>query len=124
MVAAVGGVFLALGLASGLMLLLTPLRVGAMPPSDVVWVLFPLLTLTGYLLLGMAAGLPSVQIVSRVAAAALLLLAVLAAGGLLYVSSAPSIEPVNLTPLWFVLGVGLMVGLAGLTLPVFRRPMA
>lgn len=122
MIAAVGGVFLMLGLASGIMLVAAPLAAASQSPSDVVWALFPILTLTGYLLLGMAARLPTAQLVSRVAGGALLVLSLVAAIGLLLISSRPELESQSLIPLWYVLAIGLMVGLAGITLPVFRRP--
>jgi hypothetical protein len=122
MIAAVGGVFLMLGLASGIMLVVAPLSAASQSPSDVIWALFPILVLTGYLLLGMAARLPTVQLVSRVAGGALLLLSLVAAIGLLLISSRPAAEAPSLMPLWFVLAISLIVGLAGISLPVFRRP--
>ena len=122
MIAAVGGVFLMLGLASGIMLVAAPLTAASASTSDVIWALFPILTLTGYLLLGMGGRAPSVQLVSRVAGGALLVLSLVAAIGLLLLSSRTPASPSSLTPLWYVLAIGLMVGLAGISLPVFRRP--
>jgi hypothetical protein len=122
MIAAVGGVFLMLGLASGIMLVAAPLTAAPASPSDVIWALFPILTLTGYLLLGMAARLPTAQLVSRIAGGALLVLSLVAAIGLLLISSRTAPTPPSLTALWYVLSIGLMVGLAGISLPVFRRP--
>jgi hypothetical protein len=115
-------VFLGLGLLSGLLLVLSPFGLGAPMPSQVTWVMFPLLTLTGYLLLGMGARLPTAQMVAGAASAAMLVLSVVSAAGLLIVSNMRTTEPADLSALWFVLAIGLLVGLAGISLPVFRRP--
>jgi hypothetical protein len=71
-----GAVFLVLGLASGLLLTLAPFGIGAAQPQPVAWVLFPLLTIGGYLLLAVAARGPAITRISRSAGAALLALAV------------------------------------------------
>jgi hypothetical protein len=121
MILIAGLLFLVLGLLSGLMLVLAPFGLGAPMPSLITWALFPLLSLIGYLLVGMASRVPAVPIVTRAASAALLALALLAALGLFAVGTSLVRESAGSDGLWFVLAVGLIVGTAGLTLPVFRR---
>jgi hypothetical protein len=124
MILIAGIVFMALGLLSGLLLVLAPFGVGTPMPSLVTWALFPLLSLIGYLLVAMASRVPAVLQVTRAAGAALLALALVAAVGLFAVGTALIPESASSGGLWFVLAVGLIIGTAGLTLPVFRREQA
>jgi hypothetical protein len=114
-----GAVFLVLGLASGLLLTLAPFGIGAAQPQPVAWVLFPLLTIGGYLLLAVAARGPAITRISRSAGAALLALAVAATVGLFLVGSSFVAPSAGTISLWYVLLIGLVLGTAGLS---FRRP--
>jgi len=119
-----GVVFMVLGLLSGLLVVLAPFGLGTPAPSTITWALFPLLTLIGYLLVAMASRVPAVLQVTRAASGGLLLLALGAAVGLFGVGTSLIPEAAGSDGLWFVLAVGLVVGTAGLALPVFRREPA
>jgi hypothetical protein len=117
----VGAVLLILGLASGALLTAAPFGLGLPEPGLVTWVLFPALTVGGYLfaILGVPPG--AIAPLSRVAGAALVLLALLATIGIFVVaSSLVNVERTTLS-LWYVLAVGFTVGPFGLW---FRRPDA
>jgi hypothetical protein len=90
-----GAVFLVLGLVSGLLLTLAPFGIGAAQPQLVAWVLFPLLTIGGYLLLAVAATV-----------------------GLFLVGNSFVAPGAGTISLWYVLLIGLVLGTAGLS---FRR---
>jgi hypothetical protein len=113
-----GAVFLVLGLASGLALTAAPFGLGPAQPQLVAWVLFPLLTIGGYLLLAVASRGPAVARISRSAGAALLALAVAATVGLFMVGNAFVAPTTGTVSLWYVLLIGLVLGTAGLS---FRR---
>jgi hypothetical protein len=113
-----GAVFLVLGLASGLALTAAPFGLGPAQPQLVAWVLFPLLTIGGYLLLAVASRGPAVARISRSAGAALLVLAVAATVGLFLVGNALVAPTAGTVSLWYVLLIGLVLGTAGLS---FRR---
>ena len=114
-----GAVFLVLGLVTGLLLTLAPFGIGAGQPQLVAWVLFPLLTIGGYLLLALAARGPAIALISRSAGAALLALAVAATVGLFLAGNAFVAPSTGTISLWYVLLIGLVLGTAGLS---FRRP--
>jgi hypothetical protein len=113
-----GAVFLVLGLVSGLALTLAPFGIGAAQPQLIAWVLFPLLTIGGYLLLAVASSGPAIALISRSAGAALLVLAVAATIGLFLVGNALLTPSAGTVSLWYVLLIGLVLGTAGLS---FRR---
>ena len=75
MVAFAGASLLVLGLASGLLLLLAPFGIGPATPGVTAWVLFPAFTVVGYVLLAVAARIAVTALISRVAGACLVLLA-------------------------------------------------
>jgi hypothetical protein len=124
MILIAGIVFMVLGLLSGLLLVLAPFGLGTPMPGMITWALFPLLSLIGYLLVAMASRVPAVLQVTRAAGAALLALALVAAVGLFAIGTSLIPESAGSGGLWFVLAVGLIIGTAGLTLPVFRRAQA
>ena len=70
MMIAAGAVFLVLGLASGVLLALAPFGLLPAQPGPVTWVLFPALTIVGYLMVVFAARDASIPLISRVAGAA------------------------------------------------------
>lgn len=113
-----GAVFLVLGLASGLALTAAPFGLGPAQPQLVAWVLFPLLTIGGYLLLAVASRGPAVARISRSAGAALLALALAATVGLFLAGNAFVAPRAGTVSLWYVLLIGLVLGTAGLS---FRR---
>jgi hypothetical protein len=113
-----GAVFLVLGLASGVLLTAAPFGIGSAQPQLATWVLFPLLTIGGYLLLAMAARGPAIAQISRSAGAALLALAVAATVGLFVVGNSIVTPSAATISLWYVLLIGIVLGTAGLS---FRR---
>lgn len=113
-----GAVLLLLGLAEGLALTAAPFGFGPAQPQLVAWVLFPLLTIGGYLLLAVASRGPAVARISRSAGAVLLALAVAATVGLFLAANALVAPATGTVSLWYVLLLGLVLGTAGLS---FRR---
>lgn len=110
-----GALLLLLGLASGAFLALAPFGFVAPAPGVALWLLFPLFTGGGYILLAFPSRPPALVVLSKVAGGALLLLAVLAALGLF--AAASDTLPVKGTTiaLWYVLALGLLLGVAGLS---------
>jgi hypothetical protein len=111
----VAGLFLlALGLLSGVFLLLFPLGVIAGAPGTALWVLFPVFTVLGYLMAAAPARDSMVPLLSRITGALLILMA-LAAAAVLVLQGGGVVAPCDdVTPLWYVLGVGIVLGAAGL----------
>lgn len=110
-----GALLLALGVASGLFLALAPFGFVAVAPGLTLWVLFPLFTVAGYLLLAFPSRPPAVVVLSRAAGGVLLALALLAAIGLFAAASGTLHAKDSTTALWYVLGFGLVLGVAGLS---------
>jgi hypothetical protein len=117
-----GALFLVMGLVSGLLLVLAPLNVTPFQPSIMSWVLFPGLTVAGYLFVLVAARTSLVPLISRIAGAVLLLLAGIATVGLFLVANSIVKSPPSTLVLWYVLGVGLVLGSAGVSLPRPEKP--
>jgi hypothetical protein len=117
MILIAGGLFLVMGLISGLLLALAPLGVTPFQPGLVAWILFPGLTILGYVFVLLASRTSLVPMVSRATGAALLLLAVIATVGLFLTANSMVRSDFSTLPLWYVLGVGLIFGTAGLSLP-------
>lgn len=115
-----GSVLLALGLVSGCLLIFGPLgfsTVRGLAP----WLLFPVLTAGGFLLLALASATPQVGFLLRLAGTLLLVLALSAAAGLVLVASAILTPATSTLSLWYVLGVGAIFGAAGL---LAHRPLS
>ena len=109
-----GLVLLALGLLSGVFLLLAPLGIVAGAPGMALWVLFPVFTVLGYLMAAAPARDSMVPLLSRITGAILILMA-LAAAAVLVLQGGGMIAPrEDTTPLWYVLAVGIVLGAAGL----------
>jgi len=114
-----GAVFLVLGLASGALLALAPFGVIAAQPGPVTWVLFPALTIVGYLMVVFAARDASIPLITRTAGAALIALAVGATVGL-FLAGNSLVQPAGTTlALWYVLAVGFVLGIGAIAV---RRP--
>jgi hypothetical protein len=108
-----GGFLLALGLFSGLVLLLAPLGVIAADPDLVLWLTFPLLCVGGFAVMGMQASAAVMRSVSLAASGVLLLLA-LGSLAVIVLGAASVIPPPDTTaPLWFVVAVGAVLGSFG-----------
>jgi hypothetical protein len=111
----VAGLFLlALGLLSGVFLLLFPLGVIAAAPSLALWVLFPVFTVVGYLMAAAPARDTMVPLLSRITGALLVLMALAAAAVLVLQGGGVMAPRQDTTSLWYVLAVGIVLGGAGL----------
>jgi hypothetical protein len=121
-----GGLLAALGWLSGLVLVAAALGLGGpQAPGWALWLLFPLFSTVGYLLLGMGAGSGAADGVgmTRIFSAGLLLLSLAAAlvlfaraAGLLAADGGAGV-------LWYVLVLGGLVGAVG-TAAAGRRVVA
>jgi hypothetical protein len=105
----IGTVLLALGLGAGTLLLLPSLGLAA-DPHWAIWILFPILTLAGHLLIGLGRKTGAIRLASLAAGAATLLLATAAtvifflqSAGLMAIQS-------DQAPLWILTGVGFILG--------------
>jgi hypothetical protein len=116
-----GALLIVLGLGSGLLLALGSLHALPALPGISLWLLYPGLTVAGYLLVALAARLTNLAVFTRFAGGSMLALALVAAAGLVLSSTAIVPQAESPLALWFVLGVGLLLGTAGLTA---HRPIA
>lgn len=105
-----GALLLALGLLSGLVLLLAPFGLVGMAPGYTLWLMFPLLSLVGYAVVAVQAGFGQIRTVSIVAAGVLLVLALGAVVALVLGAAQALPAPASTAPLWFVLVVGFVLG--------------
>ncbi len=113
-----GAIFLVLGLASGVFLAAAPFGIGPAQPGPITWVLFPALTIVGFLMVVFAARDAAIPLISRIAGAALIALAVAATVGL-FLSGNALVQPSGATlSLWYVVAVGFVLGIGGIA---FRR---
>ena len=104
---------IALGLFSGLVLLLAPLGLVPWAPDAVLWVAFPLFSMIGYVLFVIGGRSAHVRGLSIVLSALFLLLA-LAAAAALVLGAAAVVGPIAQTaPLWYVLVVAGVLGIVG-----------
>ena len=118
MILIAGALFLLMGLLSGLFLVLAPLGATPYHPGLITWILFPGLTILGYVFVLLPLRTSLVTIVSRATGGALLLLAIAATVGIFLVANSMIQSTTTTLPFWYVLGVGLVLGTAGLSFPV------
>ena len=108
-----GALVVALGLSSGIVLTLAPLGLAPWSPELVLWVLFPLFSVIGYVLVAMAGKTTQVRGFTFAVSCLLLLLALASAAGVV-LSAASVIRPVgSVMPLWYVLVVAGVLGAVG-----------
>jgi hypothetical protein len=122
MILIAGALFLVMGLVSGLFLVLAPLGATPFQPGIVTWVLFPGLTILGYVFVLLASRTSIVSMISRATGGALLVLAVIATVGLFLMANSIVKSSASTLALWYVLGVGLVFGTAGLSFPTADKP--
>jgi hypothetical protein len=115
----VGLVLLALGLVSGASLVFAAFGVGAVQAGYVLWGTFPVLCVVGYLMVAGHAQGPLLRNLSLAASGLLLLLALASVCGIVLGAAGIVPAPGNVTPLWYVLVVGLFLG--GLCAAAFSR---
>lgn len=123
MIAVAGLLFVAMGLVSGLLLVLHPFALGPGSPGLASWFLFPGLTLGGYLLLILGRG-GYLALASRILGGTLLLLAVAAVGGIFAVYNGLAAAAGDTAALWYVAALGLVLGPVGLSLEKLARRSA
>ena len=119
MMIAAGAVLLVLGLASGVLLALAPFGIGGVQPGLVAWIMFPALTVVGYLMVVFGARNASIPLITRLAGAALIVLAVGATVGLFLAGNSLVQASGATLSLWYVLAVGFVLGIGGIAV---RRP--
>lgn len=108
------GVFLlALGLFAGTLLVATALGLSSWQASAVLWVLFPLFSLAGYVLFVIGAGTAQVRSGSLMISALLLLLAMASAAGLVLQAAAVVAPQGGSAALWYVMLLAGAMGVAG-----------
>lgn len=103
-----GFVLLTLGLFSGIWLVLSALGLVAADAGVALWVLFPGLSLAGYLMAASAAE-GSIAAAAKIAGALLVLLGLASATGLV-LHAAAVVEARSVLALWYVLVFGLALG--------------
>lgn len=113
MIPIIGAVLLALGLASGVFLVLAPFDIGPESPGVTTWILYPGFTIVGYILLAASARMRIISLASRLAGALLLLLAFGAAAALFAIGNRLSHPSADALSLWYVMGLGLVFGVTG-----------
>lgn len=108
-----GTLFIALGLLAGAFLVIAPFGLVSLEPGLALWILFPGLSIVGYALVIVGAGVPQIRSLSLVASCLLLVLALASAAGLVF--SAVSVTPpvTGTATLWFVLVVAGGLGTIG-----------
>jgi len=112
----IAGLFLlALGLFSGAFLVLIPLGVLDGTAGLTLWILFPAFTIAGYLMAAIPAEKSALPLLSRISGALLVLLSLIAAAGLVLRASGVIESRGESFSLWYVLCVGLILGVAGIT---------
>jgi hypothetical protein len=113
MLFAAGLVLLLLGVLSGAILVMAPLGLTGAAAGLTLWILFPVFTVTGYLLAALPARTAALEWLTRGSGIVLLVLAIVAAialvlqGGSLVETRGDSFS------LWYVLAVGLVLGATG-----------
>jgi hypothetical protein len=108
-----GVLLLALGLLSGVVLVLAPFGVLGAEAGYTLWATFPLLCLFGFSMLATQARPAQVRLVSVVSSALLLALALASITALVLAAAALIPAPAGTGSLWFVLVVGMLLGSVG-----------
>jgi hypothetical protein len=119
MLFAAGLVLLLLGVLSGAILVLAPLGLTGATAGAALWILFPLFTISGYLLAALPARTVALSWLTRGSGIVLLVLALAAAVALVLQSSALLESRGDSLSLWYVLAVGLVLGSTGVA--TFRK---
>jgi hypothetical protein len=119
----VGIALVVMGLFAAAMLVLAPLGLVALSAGPVLWVLFPLFTLVGFVLCA-ANARTALRPLTLGASWMLLALALGAAAGLLLEGVGVVHPAANTLPLWYVLGVAGLLGAAGASAFARRAPSA
>lgn len=108
-----GIVLLGLGILSGAILVLAPLGLIGASAGFTLWILFPVFTIAGYLLAAVPSQSNTIPVLTRVSGVLLLLLALIAAVALVLQGGSIMEKSGDTFSLWYVLGVGLVLGAMG-----------
>lgn len=108
----VGGLLAALGVAAALLLLIAPLGVVAASAGASLWILFPLFTLLGYVMMVIGGRDPASRAPTALVSSALLLLCV-AAAVVLVVQGAGLVALHGAASVWYVLVLAGIIGSTG-----------
>ena len=124
MIAIAGGLLALLGILSAALLVAAPLGLVAGAASLSLWILFPVLTLLGWLLLVVSDQVPARGFATKVVAMPLFAIALLAVVALVAIGA--GLVPVNglvgTAPLWYVAVVGGFLGALGTAAYSRRAP--
>jgi len=115
MITIAGAVLVSLGLASGVLLVLAPFGITGAIPGPVTWGMFPVLSTVGYLLIATGASGAAIARLSRLLGGGTLLLALAALVILFAADNGLLIALSSTAPLWYVIGLGIVFGVAGLS---------
>jgi len=115
MIAIAGGILVTLGLLSGVLLVLAPFGITGTEPGIVTWGMFPVLSTLGYVFIATGTSGANVALLSRIMGGITLLLAVGAIGALFAADNGLLAIQSSSKPLWYVLGLGIVFGTAGLS---------
>ncbi len=120
-----GGVLAALGLLAAAVLVAAPLGLLAAAPGLSMWILFPLLTLAGYVLLVVGDPHPAGRGPTQLVALPLLAIALLAAIGLVAAGTGftHADSATGTASLWYVLALGGLLGAVGSAALARRRAL-
>lgn len=110
-----GTLLAALGLASGVVLLLAPFGITTADPGLVTWGLFPVLSILGYVLIALGEAGAVIARLSRLMGGIALLVALAALLTLFAVDNGLLAAQSSTMPLWYVLVLGLVFGVTGLS---------
>ena len=114
MITIAGLILVSLGLASGVLLVLAPFGITGAEPGYMTWGMFPVLSTLGYVFIATGASGAAVAMLSRVMGGITLLLAVAALVTLLAADNGLLTLESSAKPLWYVLALGIVFGVAGL----------
>ena len=115
MITIAGGILVSLGLASGVLLVLAPFGLTGAEPGYITWGMFPVLSTLGYVFIATGASGTGVATLSRLMGGITLLLAVGAIVTLFAADNGLLTMQSSATPLWYVLALGIVFGVAGLS---------
>lgn len=111
--AIVGALLLALGLFSGAALVMAQLGLGGLAASASLWLMFPLFSVTGYLMFATGARVANFRVLSFAVSIALLLLALGCAAVLVADATALMALQGGTGALWYVLLIAGVLGATG-----------
>jgi len=112
-----GLVLIALGIVSGAGLLLSAIAWLTVSHPATLWILFPLASTLGLLLAALGSRTRTVPMLLKMIGVAMFVLSLSAVAILLLGSIGFLPSPTEMFALWYVFGVGLVVGTAGFLIP-------